>query len=452
MKCQRFMKKIIFLFSLIFTIGTFSVNAQAGLNIYLDPKYGPDSLSRMECANNLSTMSEFMKLNLYDYALPPWRQVFNDCPGSSRNIYLYGVKIYKEKIEKEKDPALQQSLIDTLMLIYDKRIENFGQEGLVLGKKGIDLLKYRNDAISEVHDYLEKSVRLSGKNAEETVLVTYMQTSVVLFKAGKIQGQEVIDNYLVIADILNQKIASGGKDQTTTALMNVESVFAECGAGNCTDLINIFTPLFNQNTGDIELLKKITSLFEKRGCENSDLFASASENLYKLEPSSGASYNLARLYVIREEFVKAVEYYEKAIELEENPDEKATYLYQLAKLESSQSEQYASSRAHALEAARLKSGWGDPYILIGNLYAFSTIICNENEFQQRSIFWAAVDQYIKAKSVDTTKTAEANELISRYSQYFPNVEDAFFYGLQEGQEYTVGCWINEKTKVRTRSN
>jgi hypothetical protein len=33
-----------------------------------------------------------------------------------------------------------------------------------------------------------------------------------------------------------------------------------------------------------------------------------------------------------------------------------------------------------------------------------------------------------------------------------NVEEAFFYGYQEGQEYTVGCWINEKTKVRSRSN
>jgi hypothetical protein len=452
MNCQRFMKKCVFLFCSVFTIGIYSINAQTGSNIYLDPKYGPDSLSRMECANNLSTLSEFMKLNLYDYASPPWRKVFDECPGSSRNIYLFGVKIYKEKIEKEKDPALQQGLIDTLMLIYDRRIENFGQEGLVLGKKGVDLLKYRNNAVSEVHGYLGKSVRLSGKNAEETVLATYMQTSVALFKSGKIQGQEVIDNYLVITDILNQKIASGGNDQAGTALIKVESIFSESSAGNCSDLINIFTPLYNQNTGDINLLKKITFLLEKRGCEDSDLFASASENLYKLEPSARAAYNLARLYIAQEGFQKAGEYYQKAAELADNDDDKANYFYQLGFLEFIKLNQYSSARSHALEAARLKAGWGDPYILIGNLYASSSTICNENEFQQNSVFWAAVDQYIKAKSVDSTKTTEANELISRYSQYFPNVEDAFFYGFQEGQEYTVGCWINEKTKVRTRSN
>lgn len=446
------MKKIVFLFSLIFSVGTYLIDAQTGVNFYLDPKYGPDSLSRMECANNLSTMSEFMKINLYDYALPSWRKVFSECPAASRNIYLYGVRIYKEKIEKETDPALQRSFVDTLMLIYDKRIENFGQEGLVLGKKGVDLMKYRNDAIPEVHGYLEKSVQQTGKSAEESVLVTYMQTSVVLFKSGKIQGQQVIDNYLVIADILNQKIAAGDKDQAIACLTNVESIFSESGAGSCSDLINIFTPRYNQNTTDIELLKKITSLLEKRGCEDSDLFAGASENLYAQEPSARAAYNLARLFVKREEFQKAAEYYKKAVDLSDINDDKANYLYQLAYLEFTKFDQYSSARTHAQEAARLKTGWGDPYILIGNIYASSSKNCNENELQQSSVFWVAVDQYIKAKSVDASKTAEANELISRYSQYFPNVEDAFFYGYQEGQEYTVGCWINEKTRVRTRSN
>jgi tetratricopeptide (TPR) repeat protein len=426
--------------------------AQQASRIYLDPKYGSDSLSRIECAANLSTMSEFMKIDLYDYALPSWRKVFNDCPGSSKNIYLYGVRIYRTKLEKEKNPEILKSIIDTLMLIYDRRIENFGQEGLVLGRKAIDLLKYRPDDIPEVHGLLEKSVRLSGKNAEEAVLVTFMQTSVVLFRDNKIQGQNVIDNYMVITDILNQKIATGEKDQAGTALMNVESIFSESGAGSCTDLINIFTPKFNQNTGDIELLKKITTLLEKRGCEDSDLFANASENLYTKEPSSRAAYNLARLFLKREEFEKAGDYYKKAIELAEDPGEKSTYLYQLALLEFTKFDQYSSSRAHALEAAKLKPDWGDPYILIGNLYASSSKLCNEDELQQSSVFWVAVDQYIKAKTVDPSKTDEANELINRYSQYFPNAEDAFFFGYQNGQEYTVGCWINETTRVRTRSN
>ncbi|KPK86368.1 MAG: hypothetical protein AMS27_05180 [Bacteroides sp. SM23_62_1] len=431
-----------------------NLTAQADLNIHLDPKYGPDSLSRMECANNLSTMSEFMKINLYDYALASWRSVFDKCPASSRNIYLYGVRIYRELIDKEKDPTLQQGLIDTLMLIYDRRIENFGQEGMVLGRKGLDLLKYRQNEIEQAHAYLERSVTLSKNNSEEAVLITYIQTTVIMFKTGKLTPQKVIDNYLVISDILDAKIKSGGtdKDQATVALANADLIFSESGAGSCDDLINIFTPRFKQNPDDLDLLKKITSTLVKRKCEDCDLFAQTSENLYNLEPSSEAANNLSILFIKREEYNKATEYLNKGIELEEDPEVKASYFYQLALIEFTKFEQYPKARTDALKAAELKPNWGDPYILIGNLYASSGKSCGENDFEKSTVFWAAVDKYIKAKSVDESKTAEANELINRYTQYFPNVEDAFFYGFQEGQDYTVGCWINEKTTVRTRSN
>jgi hypothetical protein len=110
------------------------------------------------------------------------------------------------------------------------------------------------------------------------------------------------------------------------------------------------------------------------------------------------------------------------------------------------------ARKYALEAAGLSPGWGMPYILIGNLYASSSYICDEDELQQKSVFWIAVDQFIKAKTTDTSLTIEANELIRKYTQYFPDAEDEFFYGINEGQEYNVDCWINEKTKVRIRKN
>jgi len=448
------MKKYILLLSILFFSCAIKLQAQPNLNIHLDPKYGPDSLSRMECANNLSTMSEFMKINLYDYALPSWKEVFDKCPASSRNIYLYGVRIYRELLAKEKNPSRQQELIDTLMLIYDRRIENFGQEGMVMGRKGLDLLKYRQDEIEQAHGFLEKSVKLSKNKSEEAVLITYMQTTVVLFKSGKLNAQAVIDNYLEVTDILEAKINSGDNDndQATAALANTDLIFSESGAGSCEDLINIFTPKFEESQNNIDLLKKITSLLLKRNCEDSDLFADASENLYKLESSAEAAYNLSKLFIKREEYNKAAEYLIKAIELQTNNEDKSSYYYQLALIEFTKFEQYSKAREHALKASELKPGWGDPYILIGNLYASSSKLCGENEFEKSTVFWAAVDKYIKAKSIDESKTAEANELINRYTQYFPNVEDAFFYGFQEGQDYTVGCWINEKTKIRTRTN
>ena len=45
---------------------------------------------------------------------------------------------------------------------------------------------------------------------------------------------------------------------------------------------------------------------------------------------------------------------------------------------------------------------------------------------------------------------EANKKIATWSKYFPNQKDAFFYGFNDGQSYTIACWINETTKVRVQ--
>jgi tetratricopeptide (TPR) repeat protein len=445
-------KKIVAFYILSLLLASYSsLFAQNPADIYLNPKYGPDSASRQKCANDLSTMSEFMKIDLLDYAHPSWLAVFKECPAASKNIYLHGVKIYRYKLDKETDPVRKKELLDTLMLIYDKRIENFGQEGLVLGLKGRDLLKYDPTSVEEVHKILGRSVQLAKNNSEESVVLTYMQTTVAMFKAQKITTQEVIDNYLLSTEILDNIIKTGTEpEKAQIAMANVEARFAESGAASCDDLIKIFTPNFNADPGNVDLLKKITSLLNNRGCEGSDLFADASEKLYTLEPSAKAAFNLSKLFIKREAYEKSLDYYQKAIDAAESPEDKAQYCYQKAVLLLNRFEKYAESRNYALQAIALRGNWGDPYILIGNAYAASTKVCGENDFEKTTVYWVAVDKFLKAKSVDESVKDNANELINRYSQYFPNVEEAFFNGYQEGQQYTVGCWINETTTVRTR--
>jgi len=443
-------KKNLLLTVLIFGLGIFSASAQP-VNIQDNPKYGPDSASRMECANNLSTMSEFMKIDLLNYALPSWQKVFANCPESSKNIYLYGIKIYRDRLVKATDPDDKSRAFDTLMLVYDLRIKYFGQEGMVTGRKGLDLLKYDKKQVNEAYHLLRKSVEISKVNSEPSVIVTLMQLSNALLKAEAIEGRELIDNYLVTTDILEAKIKAGkSRSQAERALTNVEAIFANSGAANCETLLEIFTPKFEKTPEDLTFLLKLTSLLVNQDCEDTELFAHASENLYKLEPSAQAAYNLAKLFFKKEEYDKSVVYYQESIVNEENPIKKAKYQYELGLIKFSKYNDYNQARTLARNAAANNPEWGEPYILIGNLYASSSNRCGKNEFEKSTVFWVAVDKYAKAKSVDPSMSDEVMELIEKYSKYFPNVEDAFFYGFENGQAYTVGCWINEKTKVRTR--
>ena len=107
------MKKIAFIFLFIGITGFSVILGQNGANIYNNPDYGADSTARMNCANHLSTMSEFMKINLYSYALSSWKIVFDECPASSKNIYLYGIKIYRDYLSKEKDLDVYSVLVNT---------------------------------------------------------------------------------------------------------------------------------------------------------------------------------------------------------------------------------------------------------------------------------------------------------------------------------------------------
>ena len=154
------------------------------INTSFGQKFGKDSLA---CVEKLSLYIEDYKLwtegtgneattkNMID----SWRWCFFHCPGASQNIYIHGVKIIKHLISVEKDPEVKSRLIDTLMMVYDQRISLFNKEGMVLGRKGVDLYKLRPESYNEAYEYLKKSVDLQGN---KSVVLSWFTISVLSLK------------------------------------------------------------------------------------------------------------------------------------------------------------------------------------------------------------------------------------------------------------------------------
>ena len=154
--------------SLLFALPAFT---QKGIEDGSKYGKGQDSI---ECIKNLSLYREFFKHSNYRDAIHPWRIVFGSCPASSERMYVEGITMYRNMIESASNPARIDQLIDTMLLIYDRRMEYFGGEGNVLGRKGIDLLRYRNndvDAVEEAYGYLKRSIEL------EKEITTHVQIS-----------------------------------------------------------------------------------------------------------------------------------------------------------------------------------------------------------------------------------------------------------------------------------
>ena len=98
-------------------------------------------------------------------------------------------------------------------------------------------------------------------------------------------------------------------------------------------------------------------------------------------------------------------------------------------------------------ALELRSGWGEAYLNLGNIYISGAKKCS-GDFEKSTVYWVAVDAFSRALSDEDTK-ARASKSINTYSKYFPTKETCFFNGVEAGKSHTIGCWINKATTART---
>lgn len=428
------------------------------------PKYGEDSVT---CVINISLYREFYKQwKASDYTSQsinevhkPWRWVFNNCPMGSENIYVDGVNVMQYRIEKEKDASKKEKLIDTLMMIYDQRIEYFpdhyrtgqSQVGTILGRKGIDLYTYAPNRYEETYNTLKKSLELDGNSTDGSVLIYYFRSVIKMAKKAKIDSTEIVDAYDRVIDILDFNIKgleASGDDRWAEIYKNfkgnIDATFEPFAT--CEDLVKLFSKKYKANPNDINLLSKITSNLDKRNCTDDPLYLNASEKLHKLQPSPESAYLIGRLLLKEEEYNKAIPYLEESTKSEDL--ERAHSAYKLLAEVLRATKNYPRSRQMALKAIELNPNDGTPYITIGDLYASSAKQCGDNEFTSRVAYWAAIDKYEQAKRVDPSVAETANKRIADYRVYFPSLETIFFYDYKEGDTYTVECWFTERTTIR----
>lgn len=428
---NRMMKNIVMLVIAILAI--FSANAQG--------KYGVDE---QKCKENLSMFREYYKQKNYADALSSWRWTFLNCPASSGNIYKNGPKIIKERIKVDKENKL--AYIDTLMMVFDQRIQYFGKNGYVLGLKGYELIGIDKTRSEEALGYLKQSLDLEGNNASVQAVYGYMKAMVNLEKSGDKTKADVLDAYAVVSEIIDFNIVNESKATKNFVKYSekVEDLFTPYA--NCKDLIELFSQKFDTSTEDINALKRITKLLDNKNCTNSDLFFNASSRLYELDPSAASADQMSKMSVAKGKTSDAITFAKEAIEMEQEANQKAIYYLALADAYRNAGS-YASARAEVYNALELRSGWGEAYMNLGNIYISGAKSCGSN-FDNSTVYWVAVDSFKKALSDEETKD-RASKSINTYSKYFPSTETCFFNGVETGNSHTVGCWINKATAVRT---
>ncbi|MBU1014425.1 MAG: hypothetical protein KKG99_15610 [Bacteroidetes bacterium] len=410
-----------------------------------------------DCRMNISLYQEFFrqwkesdyKSEVIKDAIRPWRWVFLNCPAALESTYVNGIRIMTYLINKEKNEAMREKYIDTLFMVYDKRIEFFGKEGSVLAYKGNDYYKYRTQNFVEANAIFKRSMELQGNETQGAVLSYYFRTTAKMVSEEVVEKSTIIDAYDNVSAIIDFNLKKYEKDarrleEWKNIKGNIEAEFEPFAT--CDDLIAIYQTKFDANKNDLELLKKITDILDKKRCNESQLFFDASVQLYKLEPSPASAYLIGKMYLKSENINEALRYLTEATALQDTDDLALIYFY-MARCNQSLNK-YAEARKNALKAIDYKPNYGEAYILIGDLYGMTAKDCGDNELTSRVGYWAAVDKYEKAKQVDPELAEIANDRIRKYAIHFPTTETIFFYNYQEGDMYKIECWINETTKIR----
>ena len=416
-------------------------------------KFGPDSI---ECIKYLSYYTEYYKQKNYDAALPNWRKAYNICPPTARYSLLSdGTTLVRRLIQANaKNAAYKDQLIDSLMVIYDQRVEFWPKYAISsLNNKALDMYNYMKGNPAELLTGLTEIVEKTKAETRPNIFLFQLNTAVDQYKANALEAEAVINIYENAVKYLGEAKPKNDVEARSIAqtISDIESLFITSQVASCDNLIALFGPRYEADPQNLDLAKNIVRMMGiTEGCTDNDLFLNAVTTMNTLEPSHTSAYYLYKLYAGRADVDNAVKYMEEAIASEgSDAVTDGGYAYELATFCFKN-----GKNALALESAQKALDLdptlaGRAYMLMGTIWG--SVVCSGNEIEQRAKYWVAVDYMTKAKNADETLAEDANNLIRQYAAYYPQTAEAFMYDVTDGQSYTVSCGgMRAVTTVRTQ--
>lgn len=437
------------------------VNAQkAGYDPVKAPfGHGEDSIN---CRLNLSLMQTSAKAEAYESALKPWMAVYENCPASSKNIYIYGPRIFKALYEAAPDAAKKKEYLDKTMEIYDTRIKYYGEDdakGTILAYKAYDYMELMGEKTDQtvVYSWLGEALKeMKGNMNPLDAYSYYMVASLSQYLNDNSKKDQYLQDYFTVVGYVDQAIANAksandqaNADYLTMVKDGIVKGFINSGAGDCKTLTEYYADKVEPNKTNKEFLNEVINALGSVGCSETDLYFTASEYLYHLEPSAGAAIGLANKSLRDKDYDTALKYYDEAANLEKDKNKASDYMMQLAGIFSNQ-RNFAKARQAANDALQYNPNNGEAYILIAQLYASSANNIFSEPEKAGLVYLVAVDKLQKARAVDPSVAGKANSLINRYSAAFMDTETAFMMGIKPGETVFIPGWIGENTTVRLR--
>lgn len=417
-------------------------------------KWPEDGTLKAKAEENVSLYTDYKKNSEFHKAAGPLNWLLTNTPNLNTSIYINGTEIYDKLASaaiKEKSPRAS-ILVDSLLLIYDLRIKNCGEEASVLNRKALSAAQYNlNTAGKEagVLELFDKAFELNGNSILDYTLVPYMQViKVNKLKLKNLTDEQVLQRYDKVMEIIDAKLKKALSEGKPVTSLNetkekVDQILITIVKVDCEFVQKNLAPKFRANTSDVGLAKKIFAFMLKDNCIEDPLWLEAGEAIHNGgEKDFGLAKNLGKGYFRAEKFEKAEFYFKEALELAATPTDKGDVFVLMGNNEFRKGNKSAA-RDLFRQAIAADNTNKDAYERIGDLYQASFKECAQEKSyaEDRLVYLAAYEMY--AKAGNSAKMAQAKS-------QFPSISELFDLNWQEGDRKVVGCWINESVVLKTR--
>jgi tetratricopeptide (TPR) repeat protein len=319
--------------------------------------------------------------------------MINNAPQWHTKLYVSAADTYDKLASQELDPSAKQNYVDSLMLIYDLRIKNCGEEENVLNRKAFSAYKYngQNKAkIAEVLAIFDKTYEISGNNVLDNNLDSYM--SVIKNSAEMLKSlseDQIMQRYNNLMSIIEVKVKKAQEQNKANLVEGYKKVTEKID----TKFIKVAKDLCTKNVQDKN-------------------FDKATPLLSQIETKSSTPADKAWVNLLKGD-----------IEFQKGNKPAARDLYK--------------------QALVVDPTGKDAYNKLGDLYSSSATDCTKTpgSAEEKLVYIAAYQQYFKAANVE-----KCQQTLTKY----PTLAELQKANMKQGEVKKLTCWIDESVTVKAK--
>ncbi|MBS1506438.1 MAG: tetratricopeptide repeat protein [Bacteroidetes bacterium] len=389
----------------------------------------------------------------YKAATGSLKWLMTNAPQWHSDLYVAAIDTYDKLAAQEVDPAAKQNYIDSLMLIYDLRIQSCGDEMNVLNRKAISAIKYNGqnkEKLASVLAVFDKTFEVSGNNVYDNNLFAYM--TVIKNNADQLKNlseDQIVQRYNKLTEVIDSKVKraeeqnkSADIEKYKKVLNAIDGTLAKTVKFNCAFAKKVFEPKFKANPNDVGLAKKVYQIMLADKCTDEPSWLVAAEVLYKANPEFGVTKELCQKYIQNKSFDKAAPLLTEIQSKASTPAEKAWIDLLKGDIEFQKGNKPGARDAYKA-ALTTDPTSKDGFEKMGDLYVSSAGECSKEpgSAEEKLVYIAAFQQY---------KNSGNREKMEQSLAKYPTAADLTKANWKAGESKKLACWIDETVVVKAR--